>query len=267
MRNPKKRRDVSAIFVLIGIAAFAITMALFRGEPAAHDSWLGSVVLSFFVTLIATVGLVVFQGHYRRREKLLNGYKHLAKWTVSPADLALFRENEKKHNAVGRGNALKIRKESNSTGFDVIVSQESIMVDDDFYGFVDRRGLQWLPDVPPSLEFNMVTASKNGSVRWNIRLPVPANAEAGARTVWDYFNRPQLAPNLAKRYQSMKKFGVVCTLFSAPVMLFAVKFLGNESMKSAALASLIVGFVGMTTGISTFVVAHVLLRKSKTGTN
>ncbi|MEP6765835.1 MAG: hypothetical protein ABJB66_16085 [Gemmatimonadaceae bacterium] len=265
MRNPKRRRDVAALLVVIGISAIAIPLGLHHDETPSQGAWFGIVLAGFIDLALAATAFTVFNISYRQREKLLAGYKQLAKWTVSPAELQQFRANEKRHKDVGRNNSLNVRKQSDVVGFDVIVSQEAVMADEDFYVFTDRRGLQWLPDVPPSLEFNMVTANKNGSLRWNIRIPVPSDAEASARIVWDYFNRPTIAPNLTKRYRAMRKFGLICLLIAQLPLLFAVVNPKHVPLQTSVIVAIIIGAIGSFIGIFAALLAQMLLKKSKAG--
>jgi hypothetical protein len=263
MRNPGKRRNISVVVGAIALATLVLTLALHRGDSAL-GAWFTVVVISAHVTVFALVGLVVFQANHRMRVRLERGERMLAKWTLTAEQWRTFAADEVERKAAGRNNNFKVRPDRVDDGARVLIAENAIMIDDDFYHLGRMRGLQWLPDALPCLEYNMNTAGKSGSVKWNVRIPVPPDAEAQARAVWDYVHRPgQHAPPHVKatRFRRARAGGLVVAAVATPALVFTVNNLRRQEMPEFGLLALFVGLIGVPIGLFVSVLSHVMLRR------
>lgn len=261
MRNPTKRRTASIVVAVVGAVALTTTIVLNRGRSPVDGAWFAMVIMSFFVTLFAIVGAITFHVHARWIARLKRGDKRLAQWSLSPAEWKQFRINDRAWREAGRSNSLKLRKEKSATNIDVTIAQDALMVDDDFYHLGALRGLQWIPETPPCLEYNMVTSGKNGSVKWNIRFPMSAGAEAQARAVWDHVHRP-MPVNLARsirRFRRSRVAGLVVAVLSGVVLLLTRGHF-EQRAQSPMLWLFVAALIGLPVGLFLVAFCHWQLR-------
>lgn len=268
MRNPTKRRTASTVVAAIGAVALATTIVVNRGRSPIDGAWFAIVIASSFVILFAIVGIITYHVHVRWIARLNRGHRRLAQWTLSAAEWEQFRTNDKAWRDTGRPNSLKLRKDGTASNVAVIIAQDALMVDDDFYHLGTLRGLQWIPETPPSLEYNMVTVTKNGSVKWNIRLPVAAGADAQARAVWDYVHRPvsfDVARSI-RRFRYSRVAGLVVAALSGFALIYTRAYYVNE-VASHQLWYFVGGAVGLPVGLLVAAVCHwqlqVIARESR----
>jgi len=261
MRNPTKRRSASVVVAVVAAVTLTTTIVLNRGRSPVDGAWFAMVIASFFVTLFAIVGVITFHVHVRWIARLKHGDKRLAQWSLTPAEWEQFRINDKTWRDTGRSNILKLRKDAVASNIEVTIAQDALMVDDDYYHLGAMRGLQWIPETPPCLEFNMVTSGKNGSVKWNIRLPMAAGADTQARAVWDYVHRP-MPVNLGRsirRYRFSRVAGLVVALLSGTVLLFTRKYYVGQ-LSTHQLWYFVTGAVGLPVGLFVSALSHWQLR-------
>ena len=219
MRNARPRRNTSLAIASVAVATLLITVATHE-KGTGPGAWFGVLLGSFFTSIFSIAALVTFQLHIRWQRQLERGDRFLARWTVQPAEWAQFRQAELARIDVGRQNSVRVRSSSEGSGVEVRVAENALMVDDDFFKLAEILGLQYLPETPPCLEYNMVTRGKNGSVKWNIRFPVAEGAEAGARAVWDYVQRAKPARDTARaisRFRFWRPVGIVIAAICAPL--------------------------------------------------
>lgn len=138
-----------------------------------------------------------------------------------------------------------MRSASEATGIGIVITEESLLVDDDFYHLTaEMRALHWLPESPPCLDFTMVTSGKR-SVTWHIRFPATASAEL-ARVPWDHFQQ-RLAPReehgRIPNFRIARQLSVIVTAVSAVALVFAWYHYGNRSMQTPVLATMIGGML------------------------
>ncbi|MEP6833918.1 MAG: hypothetical protein ABJB74_11010 [Gemmatimonas sp.] len=261
MRNPAKRRNISLVVATSGLATLGTTLLLHKHD-AVLGAWFGVVLASFFVSLLSLVAVVVYQVHVRWIARLNRGAERLAQWTVSPTEWQQFRANDKVWRNSGRPNSFKPRKDANAD-VEVIVAKNALMVDNDFYSLGALRGLQWIPETPPSLEYNMVTQSKSGSIKWNIRLPVATNAEPQARAVWNYVHRavPVDSAKRLRRLRLARTLGLVCAVLSAAALIYARVTYGNQSLQTSMLTALIFGVIGLPGTLLLSLLSHWQVQK------
>jgi hypothetical protein len=258
MRQPRKRRNISLAVLAVGVTYFLVTVFVAPVDPR-DAAVFGSLVVACFVSLLGLVGTIAYHVTHQRLQRLLRGERILARWTVSPDEWKAFRDNERSRATAGRDNAVKVRKASEATGIDVVITEESLMVDDDFYHLItEMRELQWLPESPPCLDFRMVTTGKS-SVTWHIRFPATAGAESKARVPWDHFQQ-RLAPRDQRsripNFRIARQLGAIVACVSAVALGFAWYHYGNRSMQTPVLASMIGGMLGFPLGLFVFGLTH-----------
>ncbi|MEO7360387.1 MAG: hypothetical protein ABI120_08655 [Gemmatimonadaceae bacterium] len=265
MRNARGRRTISLWIATVAVLTLVVTIATHE-KGTGPGAWFGVVLASFFTSLFSVVALITFHLHVRWQQKLERGDRFLAKWRVLPAEWAQFREREKARLDAGRGNNIRVRRISEETGVDVIVAQDSLMIDNDFFKLVEILGLQYLPETPPCLEYNMVTRGKNGSVRWNIRFPVATGAEAGARAIWDYVNAPKPPVDEAKRarrFRVARVIGLIVGIVSLPLFVFGFTIRSTTENQAQVLTCLVIGMMGTPLGFFISGLSHWMLRGAK----
>ncbi|MGV3708762.1 MAG: hypothetical protein ACO1Q7_07970 [Gemmatimonas sp.] len=262
MRNPTRRRNLSLALTIASALTLGTTLILNRGRSPVDGTWFALAIGSFFVALGAAVAVITLQVHARWIARLKRGDDRLAQWTVSPAEWAQFAAEDQRWRDEGRINSVAVAKQNATNGVDVTIAKTSLMVGDDFYHLGALRTLQWIPSTPPCLEYNMVTHSKNGTIKWNIRFPVASGADAPARAVWDYVHRP--VPADVTRSISTRRIaraigllvGVTCTV------MFVIGWVLRTSpaQHSETMWALIIGLVGTPIGIFVAGLCHVQLK-------
>lgn len=265
MRNAHRRRNISAIIATAAISVLIVTIATHE-KDTGPGAWFGVVLVSFFTGVFSLMGLVTFHLHVRWQQQLLRGDRFLARWTVLPTEWELFRANEKPRLEAGRGNAIKVQADNARTGIDVVVAQDSLMIGDDFYKLLQIQGLQYFPETPPSLEYNMITSGKSGSVHWNIRFPVAAGAEAGARAIWDYVNREKPVRDevrTLRRFRLWRVLGFVIGVVCLPLFVYGYLHRGQTEIQTRVLICLIGGMAGAVLGFFISALTHGLLRSAE----
>jgi len=258
MRNPRSRRNISLAVLLAGVGYVVLIPRTTALDPR-QSAVFGTLVAACLVSLIALIGTIAYHVTHQRHQRLLRGERLLARWTLSPSEWAQFRENERNRASGGRDNSVKVRREREANGIDVVITEESLMVDDDFYHLSEMRGLQWLPESPPCLDFRMVTAGKSGSVAWHIRFPTAASAESLARVPWDVFQK-RLAPRDEQQrissFRLARRVSVAITIVSAFALLFAWRYYGDRSMQTPMLTAMVGGMIGFPVGLFTAGLTH-----------
>lgn len=258
MREPRKRRNISLAVLAVGVTYFLVTVFATTVDPR-DGAVFGSLVAACFVALFGLVGAIAYQVTHRRHERLLRGERLLARWTVPPGEWRQFRENEHRRAAAGSDNAVRVRSASEATGIEVVITEESVMVDGDFHHLLtEMRGLQWLPETPPCLDFTMVTSGKR-SVTWHIRFPAPVGAESQARVPWDHFQR-RLAPRDERgripAFRVARTLSAIVAAASAVVLCFAWYHYADRPAGASALATMIGGMLGLLVGLCLFGLTH-----------
>lgn len=257
MRQPRNRRNISVAVLAVGLTYVLVTVFVTTVDTRDRAVF-GSLVAACFVSLFGLVGTIGYQVAHQRRQRLVRGERLLARWTVSPDEWKTFRENERRRETAGRDNVVTARSASEASGIDVVITEESLMVDDDFYHLgSEMRGLQWLPESPPCLDFTMVTTGKR-SVTWHIRFPATAGTEP-TRVVWDRFQQ-----RLARRdergriptFRVARQCSVVVAAVSAVALGFASYHYDNQSMQTPVLTTMIGGMLGFPLGLFVFGLTH-----------
>jgi len=257
MRSPRQKRNISVVLLAVGVSYLVLAFTALNVTPA-NELLFGTVLLAFFGSIFALTGVIAFRVTLARHARLLRGHRLLATWTVSPQEWQQFLANQP-HFAGERKNTITVNPERSLHGVKVVVTEESVMVDDDFYHLTELRGLQWHETPPPCLDFRMVTTGKNGSVTWHIRFPAAAGTEIAVRAVWDYFQQ-RLAPTeprrLIPRYRVARTACVVMACVSALLLVFARATYGVAAMRTPMLVAMVTGLLGLPLGVVVGAITH-----------
>jgi hypothetical protein len=263
MRNPRLRRNISLAALVAGVAYLVGVFGVLKITPA-EEGLFGGAIAAFIGSILAIVGIIAYHVTLQRQRRLLRGERLLARWTVLPDEWKRFRENERKRASGGKDNTIKVRADHDVNGINVVVTEESLMVDDDFYHLGDMRGLEWFPEAPPCLDFTMVTSTKGASVRWHLRFPTAAGAEPGARVIWDYVQK-RLAPvdkrHQIPRWRAARWISLVVALGSALALVYARTHFDEVATQKSVIVALIGGVFGLPLGLSISAIAHWWLKR------
>lgn len=265
MRNSRRRRNISGTIAIAALIVVATTVPL-QLKSSGPGPYFAAMYVSILTSLFSVVAWITFHLYLRWESQLERGDRLLAKWHVSAAEWALFRANDKARLDEGRQNTVKVRRECEQSGVDVIVAENALRVDNDFFTLSDVIGLQYLPETPPVLEYNMLSRTKSGSIRWNIRFPVATDANVGARAVWDYVYRPKPPVDFERRRRKWRigrTVGLAMALGSFPLLVFGLTNRGNVQIQTVVLTCLIVGFIGVPFGLFLAWLTNHLLRNER----
>lgn len=223
---------------------------------------------------IISIGMLFLTANgWRLALALSRGENEIARWTVSPDDLAAFVASDAARNALGPEyrNAWKPPKKVPPGGLDVAFGRDIVMVGNRFFGLVNTgmftfEGVQILPGNPLAIEFGMVSTTLShgaSSARVDVskgllRIPIGRLARADAVRVLDHYRRVDsheivVNPGL---YRGRMRFGLI----SAPVCFLAAA--AGWAMQSYGIntngdLNLILMIAGLLCGIGGLVLAAV----------
>jgi hypothetical protein len=123
------------------------------------------------------------------------GDNEIARWTVSPHELAAFLKNDEAHNARGRCNDYTVPARAPDGGIEVIFSADGVLVGGTFFGLATTglahfRSVQVLREHPRCIEFDTalvwgsnVTVPRIHVSRGTLRIPISQSAAGPAQKV------------------------------------------------------------------------------------
>jgi len=184
----------------LGVSLAFLLVALFAPKSESYET-LRILVLA--VTLVTTVSCALWLGFWlndrKRYVRLRAGQGVIARWTVDPAQWALFRglsEEWDKRKGV-RPNCVNLKQTPGSQGIEIVVTGDCILIGDDFFAIdtgvvITVRGA-WM-------ELTQVIHRPNGSA-WHLVLRIPFSpsaAQLGAQ-IQDHYKRVRLASSWTAR--------------------------------------------------------------------
>ena len=193
MRNPFREGLIwLAVFAAGGLLILTAILWLERGQTL----WVGFAL--FFVGFMMAVisPLAALQGLLggRGRAKLIAGRDVIARWHVSAADWERFRAFDAGRALAGLPSEVRFAEQSPVNGTEIIVGKRSVLVGGSYHplrrwALPELERVDWLanPSGPSVLEFTVLYGGRSGVTRLGIRLPVPDEAEADARRVYDHY--------------------------------------------------------------------------------
>jgi hypothetical protein len=119
----------------------------------------------------------------RRRQRLLRGERLLAAWTVSADTWSQFVSLQKTRTDKSQ-DRVHVGDHRGSTGIQIMISEVSVLVDDDFHHLSDLREVVWHETVPPYFDFRSTTYTGSQWETWHLRIPAAIDDPAAMRRVW-----------------------------------------------------------------------------------
>lgn len=208
------RSPVPAVVIVLGLFAGGVAVSIYGGTLSGNDPL--APILFFAgagVALVALVSLIPLWRRSRRRKYAiaLNTADAIARWRVSPEDMARFRSID----AARRGrfrtlkNYLKLPRTVPPGGFPIVVGETFLLIADRLYDFGMKEfgtpgEVTWHEGDPGFIEISTELQLSKGSTVLTLRLPVPAGARDEAAKGFAHLGS-QINPH--DRTEIYRKFG------------------------------------------------------------
>jgi hypothetical protein len=172
LRNPAASALICfAVFVGGAVSVWSGVSEMNALGGAETNSSAAKIGIGLFFAIMGFLFQFNFLWGVRVMRAMRRGKDEIARWTVSPDELAAFRKNDQAHDARGRSNDYNVPARAPAEGLQVIFSADGVLVGGTFFGLVTTgmayfRGVQLLREDPPCIEFD--TALVWGS---NVRVP------------------------------------------------------------------------------------------------
>ena len=249
MRNVEKRRNIAAACAVAG-AGYLVTFAALRVGPE-HAVLFGGAIASFLTVVIGLSFVGVYHQATRQRQRLLRGERLLAKWTLRDDVWTRFCAQQATRTD-GTKNLINVRAEQDTPGVAVVMTEESLMVDDDFFHLSELRDLTWHETVPPYFDFHCVTYTKSSVVHYYLRVPASDSDPVAMRKIWDYF-QSRVAPTspkaLAPRVRLMRRISLALIPIGAVAAVLAKLFYNDPSRQAWAITAIAIAMVTLPLGL------------------
>lgn len=195
LRNPARGALICLAMFLggaVSVMSGASEMQKLGAETVSSAAQIG-------IGLLAGIMGFLFQFNFwwgvRVMRAMRRGENEIARWTISPDELAAFRKNDDAHTARGRSNDYDVPASAPAGGLQVIFSADAVLVGDTFFGLTTTglahfRSMQVLPEDPPCIEFDTalvwgsnVTVPRIRVSHGVLRIPVSPTATDEAQKV------------------------------------------------------------------------------------
>ncbi len=256
MRNISRRRNVALAAAVVG-AGYLATFATVRIGP--ERAVLFGLAIASFITAIGGFSFFVFyQVTIRQRERLLRGERLLARWTLTEDLWSLFAAQQATWND-GTKNAITLRDDRSRQGVPVVITEEALMVEDDFHHLGDLRALTWHESAPSYFDFRMVTHTKSSAIHWHLRVPASQDDPPAMRRVWDYFQTrltPEPMSARVRRARIMRRLSVVLILIGVAGALVAKWSTNDPALQTVMLVAMAAALIALPVGLLVGAVSH-----------
>lgn len=185
--RPEVSAAVSAGIAAVAAAALAwgvMTMRAIDGETPFTAAAVAGGGLGLFFGLIFVANFVWAA---RKSAALRRGEGVIGRWTVSPATLEAFREDDKRRAADGDPNDWNAPRRPPAEGLEVIFSPDLVLIGHSFFNLASTgvqhvRSVEVMPDNPRSLRFTTAVTARQGrgglGTRFGaLRVPVATGAD------------------------------------------------------------------------------------------
>ncbi|MEQ1929003.1 MAG: hypothetical protein ABL957_00530 [Parvularculaceae bacterium] len=277
MRGVSVRKPERSLAICLGasvIAVWAVASGALEMRATGQDGgWPGVKVGVGLVFLI--LGPLVALNFYRGVKAIADlkaGKRVIARWTVSPAALAAFREADAKRSALGPPyqNWLYPAKDVSGGSAEVIFGDDAVLFAGDYFGLpaaglLRIGGVQILDGDPQALEFGVALTSAHDlntihvrTQRGVVRVPVAPDARAEAHAVLNHFQgvrNGEVAANPAF-WPQRRRAGAAVALLGAAAFLIGMLF--REAPGLVPLIAAVVGAISSLGGVVLFVLAWFL---------
>ncbi len=256
MRKVEQRRNI-AVLVTVAAAGVFVTFAMLRIGPE-HEVLFGLGVAAGLTTLIGLCFALVYHAATRQRQRLLRGERLLARWTLSEDVWSQFCAQQHAR-ADGTKNLIDVRERRSAQGVPVVMTEESLMVDDDFFHLGELRELTWHETAPAYFDFRSVTYTKSSAIPWHLRVPASDSDPVAMRKIWDYF-QGRLAPlapgSRIPRIRLMRSISLALIPIGAVAAVIAKQFYHEPSMQSIVVVALVVATLTLSLGVIMGAMTH-----------
>ena len=256
MRNVEKRRNIAAAVSMVG-AGYLVVFAALRVGPE-HAVLFGGAVASFITIPIGVSLATIYHLAMRQRQRLLRGERLLSKWILSEDVWSQFCAQQEARTD-GTKNAICVREHRETHGVPVVITEESLMVDDDFYHLSELRELTWHETVPPYFDFRSVTHTKSSAIHWHLRIPASDSDPVAMRKIWDYFQArlvPLSPASRVPRVRTTRRISVALIPIGAVAAVVAKLYYHQPSMQTVALVALVIATTCLPIGVIVGAMTH-----------
>lgn len=240
MRNPLRKAGWS--FLAAALGAFGVTL-VGMNHAALGDVWalvvgVPSITAILFGLVWGLMALLAANGQARLRR----GVNALARWSVPPTEWEAFRAVDSRRGAEGPGlSSDDSPKPAEGRSVEVIFGRKAVIVDGYYialrrFAIPELSWVNWLqrPGEPECLEFGLIYASKNSTVRTALRVPVPATVREMGVRVFHHFNAavPKRKPGLAFRRPALVigwGLGVTVGALLVAGLAWMLHYVGDDS--------------------------------------
>lgn len=270
VRLPQRIVWFFLVLAVLSSASLAWGIYVFQtvGETTAAGVAIG---LGGLVGVLSLGMLVLALNNLRFTNAVLRGENVIARWTVSPDDYAAFANNNAARNALGPAyrNDWTLPRTVPSQGLEVVFGKDIVMVGDRFFSLVNAsmftfRGVQMLPETPPSIEFGTRSALPShgaAGVRIDVstgvlRIPVARPARADAVRVLDHYKSVDARETVVNPgfYRRRVRIGLIAApiFFAAAALGGAMQYLGIDA---GGVVNLLLMLVGIICGVAALILA------------
>jgi hypothetical protein len=261
MRNIERRRNIAV--AVTGTAASVLAAGFALGVSPDRAAWFGVTIAAFVVALIAGFFASTLQLDVRRRHRLLRGDRLLAAYTVNADTWSQFVALQKMRTDNSQ-DRVQVRSHQGSTGIQVMISELSVLIDDDFHHLSDLRELTWHETVPPYFDFRSTTYTGSQWETWHLRIPSATDDSPAMRRVWDYFQARLVAPTWESRAPRLRFLRNVCVALiplGMGAVMVARAYRDDATMQGVVMAALLVAMLALPIGVIVGGVTHYRLRR------
>jgi hypothetical protein len=268
MRNTRRTLQISGGLAVGGLILLLFGISMFEQQG---ESWLSvlPLVLGFAIGPFALFYFISSAVSGLRKEKLEAGSGEIARWRVSAAEWAAFREQEKRFAAGRPPNALNLR-EGAPQDADVIFASRAVIADEDYHdlipgGLDDLQSVQWVQGSPSCLEFHWKTRRSAGAsgtggfgfIHTYLRVPVAANEGREATKVFAHYTRIT-RPRIAIAMKDPQLTIWICLGVAAVCAVAAAWGFANREASHLAEAPLVAAVTGVILGLGALLLAGIV---------
>ncbi len=266
MRDTRKTLLISGGFALGGAGMIATGAMLMETE--------GETLLSILLIAggfgIAPIAAFLFIGYCisgLRKEALERGKNVIARWKLSAAEWAAFREQDSRWITAGR--ALNILHDGAYRDGEVIFATKAVIADGDFHeltpgGLIDLRDVAYVQGAPSSLEFSMRAQKPRGAsgtgFGYNyltLRVPVsPGDTREAMKVLAHYKARTKRGVAIAMRNPALTSR--ICLGLAAVCAIAAIWGFSNRETQAYGDAPLVAAVVGVMVGGAALLLAGIV---------
>lgn len=254
--HPGRKTAIAGGVTAAGLAAIALGAWKMTSDGRETALSAMSIALGLVVAITALVLFLLFLRDFLKANALRRGKHVISRWTLSPAEYAMFRTIDARYAFRRESNAHRARGVDPTAGVEVIFGPDAVSIGSDLHrltaaGLAQFRSVRLLSSDPPMIEFIFPPVPgprRKGQRRRPIYLRVPVatddrlRADRVMRHFQDVHDRP--AGRSAGFYRRQSKAGLVgaslCGAAAAAGFLLRAR---NEEMNQIPLILAVTGTI------------------------